>query len=84
MSDAGVRRSFNSSFITYECHCGWVGDDSDIDDWDIQPETDRAVRICPSCGEPVPEWGTHRPLSGISAVARGPLRAALVEFERTE
>lgn len=77
MSGAGVRRSFSNSYITYECHCGWVGDDSDIESWDVQIEQDRAVRVCPSCGTPVPEWGTHCPLSGAAQVARGPLCKAL-------
>ncbi|GAA0475422.1 hypothetical protein GCM10008985_34750 [Halococcus dombrowskii] len=82
MQTAGVRRSFSSSYITYECHCGWVGDNSDIEEWDIQRDRDRAVRICPACGTPMPEWGTHTPIEGVAKVARGPLHEALENVER--
>ena len=77
MPNAGIQRSFSSSYITYKCKCGWLGNDSDIEDWNIQLENDRAVRVCPSCEESVPEWGTHRPLNGISKVARGALQKEL-------
>lgn len=77
MSDAGIQRSFSSSYITYECQCGWIGNDSDIKNWDIQEDRNRAVRVCPSCQESVPEWGTHCPLDGAMRVARGPLQQAL-------
>lgn len=82
MTNAGVHRSFESSRIAYKCHCGWIGGDNEIIEWDIQPERNRAVRVCPACGRSVSEWGTHSPLDGVRRVARGPLQEALEAANR--
>lgn len=61
----------------YDCTCGWHGKESEIDRWDVQQDRDRVVRICPDCGESVPEWGTFGPIEGLIPLARGPLRDSL-------
>jgi len=76
---AWVERSFEEPNIALRCDCGWEGVDSDVRDWDVQSGRDRVVRRCPNCGEPVPEWGALRPIEGAAAIARGPLREALVD-----
>ncbi|MFB6219153.1 MAG: hypothetical protein ABEH77_08285 [Halobacteriaceae archaeon] len=73
-----VTRSFETPHVTFSCDCGWTGPDAAVG-WDIQRERDRAVRRCPDCGDPVPEWGTVTPLDGAALVARGDLRAALAD-----
>ena len=78
MSDtAWVTRSFDTPHIGLRCGCGWEGTDADIDDWDVQHERDRVVRVCPGCGRSVPEWGTLPSVEGAARIARGPLREAL-------
>ena len=74
-----VERSFDAPNVAFRCPCGWRGPDDAVEAWDVQRERDRAVRRCPDCGEPRPEWGAVRPLSGAALVARGPLRRALVD-----
>jgi len=63
----------------YRCPCGWVGAESALDDWDVQPDRDRVVRVCPACESTVPEWGCLSPLDGVRSVAEGDLRSALAE-----
>jgi hypothetical protein len=77
MDDPWLERSFEAPNIALRDDCGWEGTDADIEEWDVQADSDRAVRRCPGCGDPVPEWGTLRPLDGAAQVARGPLREAL-------
>lgn len=72
-----VERSYEEPYLTFRCDCGWEGNDADVDEWAVQRESDRAVRLCPSCDASVPEWGTLRPLDGAARIARGPLRVAL-------
>lgn len=79
MTEPGVDRSFSHPNVQLRCRCGWEGLDADVEDWEIDRERDRVVRRCPSCGEPVPEWGTLRSIDGAAQIARGPLRDALVE-----
>lgn len=79
MPSPSVERSFSKPHLHLQCHCGWNGYDDDIETWDIQEERDRVVRCCPSCCDPVPEWGTLRPIDGVVQIARGSLRTALVD-----
>lgn len=81
MQQPTVERSFDEPYIRLACRCGWNGYDVDIDEWVVERERDRAVRRCPSCDEPVPEWGAVRPLTGADAVGRGPLAEALAEMK---
>jgi len=74
-----VERSFDAPNIALRCRCGWQGVDADVEAWSIERDRDRAVRRCPDCGEPVPEWGTIRPLTGAARVARGDLARALAD-----
>lgn len=76
---AWVERSFDRPNMLFRCDCGWEGVDADVEAWDVQRERDRVVRRCPSCDEPVPEWGTLRTIEGAGHVARGALRRALVD-----
>lgn len=61
----------------FTCDCGWSGTETEIEQWDVQRIRDRVVRRCPGCGEPVPEWGTFRPIEGVARIAKGDLRAEL-------
>ena len=70
---------YGSPAFQFACDCGWTGRETDIDDWAVEIEHDRVVRCCPGCGDPIPEWGTYRPIDGISQLARGPMRQALRE-----
>ncbi|WP_247004522.1 hypothetical protein [Halosolutus gelatinilyticus] len=79
MSEPSVARSLDHPNVQLQCRCSWSGLDADITDWDVQPKRDRVVRKCPDCGEPVPEWGTLRPIDGASRIARGSLADALAE-----
>lgn len=74
---AWVERSYEEPYLTFRCDCGWEGTDADVEEWTVQHDVDRAVRRCPGCETPVPEWGTLRPLDGAARIARGPLRKAL-------
>lgn len=69
--------SVGPSEIEYRCDCGWTGLETTLSDWDVQPERDRVVRVCPGCSTPVPEWGTLRPINGVEKVAAGDLEAVL-------
>jgi len=79
MPEPGVDRSFSEPHTLLTCRCGWEGHDDDIERWDVQRDSDRVVRQCPSCSDPVPEWGTIRPVDAAARIARGPLRRSLVE-----
>jgi hypothetical protein len=79
MPEPSVARSFDHPNVQLQCSCGWNGLDADVTDWDVQLERDRAVRKCPDCGEPVPEWGALRSINGASRLARGPLADALAD-----
>jgi hypothetical protein len=79
MTRPQVERSFSEPHIRLTCRCGWTGHDDDVEDWAIEPERDRVVRRCPSCDEPVPEWGALRSIDGVARLARGSLRESLVE-----
>jgi len=70
-----------STATQYQCLCGWEGPESELDDWDVQTDRDRAVRVCPSCESSVPEWGCLRPIDGIRRVARGSLQRALTDHK---
>lgn len=59
------------------CDCGWEGVESEVTDWDVQHSRDRVVRNCPNCEEPIPEWGTFRPIDGVARIAKGELQEAL-------
>lgn len=63
------------------CDCGWEGTESDVTDWDVQYARDRVVRKCPNCAEPIPEWGTFRPIDGVARIAKGRLQELLTEAE---
>jgi len=63
----------------YRCDCGWIGPESALEDWAVQRDRDRVVRVCPDCGRPVPEWGALRPIDGVAKIAEGDLHDALVE-----
>jgi hypothetical protein len=84
MSEPRVERSFSDPNIQLTCRCGWEGLDADVEEWAIEVDRDRAVRRCPSCGEPVPEWGTLRPLDGAARIARGPLAEALAAADSAD
>lgn len=60
----------------FQCDCGWEGTESDITDWDVQQDRDRVVRQCPNCEDPIPEWGTFRPIDGVARIAKGELAAS--------
>ena len=79
MPRPSVERSFSEPHISLQCRCGWEGHDDDVRQWDVQRASDRVVRVCPDCDEPVPEWGTVRPIDAAARIARGPLEASLVE-----
>lgn len=79
MTEPRIDPSDDRPNIGLECTCGWVGVDDEIEDWDVQPERDRVVRVCPSCGEPVPEWGCLEPIDGVARIARGSLAEALAD-----
>lgn len=79
MSDTDIDRSFTEPKIQLECTCGWRGPDDAIEDWAVERDRDRVVRRCPDCGEPVPEWGAFPSIDGAAMLARGSLRAALVD-----
>jgi len=74
-----VERSFDAPNIAFRCGCGWRGTDAEVEEWAIDRDRHRAVRRCPDCGEPVPEWGAIRPLAGAARVARGGLARALAD-----
>jgi hypothetical protein len=74
-----LERSFDEPYVKLICRCGWTGHDTDIEEWMIDLDRDRAVRRCPDCDEPVPEWGALRPIAGAARIACGPLRESLVE-----
>jgi predicted RNA-binding Zn-ribbon protein involved in translation (DUF1610 family) len=87
MPEPSVGRSFSDPHTLFQCRCGWEGHDDDVERWDVQRANDRVVRVCPDCGEPVPEWGTIRPIDAAARVARGPLETSLVDagvLERRE
>lgn len=63
--------------MAFTCSCGWYGEERDIEEWDIQSDRDRVVRVCPGCSDPVPQWGTFRPIEGVRPLAGGDLKAAL-------
>lgn len=63
----------------YRCRCGWHTLESEIEDWDVQHDRDRVVRICPDCGESVPEWGCIAPIDAAARVARGRMATSLTE-----
>lgn len=73
MTSARVRRSFSDPHIRLFCPCGWEGNDDDIKNWHVEHKRDRVVRVCPGCGEPVPEWGALQPIEGAEKIARGSL-----------
>ena len=82
-----VDRGGGSPHVRFRCRCGWEGHDDDVERWDVQRANDRVVRVCPDCDEPVPEWGTIRPIDAAAGVARGPLETSLVDagvLERRE
>lgn len=79
MDGPWVDRSFAQPNIAFRCRCGWDGIDADIEAWDVQFERDRAVRVCPDCDDPVPEWGTIASIDGATRIARGSLRDSLAE-----
>ena len=81
MTEPRIVPSDDRPNVGLECACGWIGVDSDIEDWDIQRDRDRVVRVCPSCGDPVPEWGCLEPISGVEQIARGSLAEALADAE---
>jgi len=83
-TDPWVSRSWEEPYLELSCDCGWSGTDADINDWDIQKESDRAVRVCPGCENPVPEWGALRPLDGAAQIAKGSLEEALIEADLIE
>ena len=72
-----VARTFGDPYLALACRCGWEGRDRDVTDWDVQSDRDRVVRCCPACDQPVAEWGTLTPISGLSSIAKGSLAAAL-------
>jgi|GEM_PF-2040395 len=84
MPDPSVDRSFSEPHTLLQCRCGWTGHDDDVRRWDVQRDSDRVVRVCPDCGEPVPEWGTIRPIEAAAGIARGPLADSLREAGYTE
>lgn len=63
--------------MLFECDCGWEGTESAITDWDVQQDRDRVVRQCPNCDNPIPEWGTFRPIDGVARIAKGNLQESL-------
>lgn len=77
MTTPSVKPSYYEPYISLTCSCGWEGFDKDIEEWDVQEERDRVVRRCPSCEEPMAEWGALIPIEGAAAIARGPLRQSL-------
>lgn len=79
MSTPSVQPSYYEPYISLTCSCGWDGFDKDVEEWDVQEERDRVVRVCPSCEESMPEWGTLLPIDGAAAIACGSLRESLVE-----
>lgn len=79
MARPQVKRSFTEPQVRLTCRCGWTGHDNEIKDWEIDRERDRVVRKCPDCGEPVPEWGALRSISGVAYLAHESLRESLVE-----
>lgn len=86
MPEQYLERSFEAPELVLRCDCGWVGADTDVAEWVVESRRDRVVRECPSCGEPVPEWGALRSIHGVAQVAYGPLAEAIAEadVERTE
>lgn len=79
MANPSVSRSFDHPNVQLQCGCGWEGLDADVEDWAVEEARDRVIRRCPSCGEPVPEWGALRSIDGAGIIARGPLRDALAD-----
>ncbi|MFB6174285.1 MAG: hypothetical protein ABEI39_06545 [Halobacteriales archaeon] len=79
MDGPWVERSFERPNVRFRCPCGWVGIDDGIEDWRVERDRDRVVRVCPGCGEARPEWGALPSIEGAAAIARGPLREALSE-----
>jgi len=79
MSEPSVGRSFSEPHTRLRCRCGWEGHDDDVERWDVQRDSDRVVRCCPACDDPVPEWGAIRPIDAAAGIARGPLETSLVE-----
>lgn len=79
MPEPRIVPSMDRPNIGLGCACGWTGVDDEIEDWDVQPERDRVVRVCPSCQEPVPEWGCLEPIDGVARIARGSLADALAD-----
>jgi hypothetical protein len=78
-NDSRVSQGFDSPHVALQCTCSWEGTDADIDGWVVDLASDRAVRKCPDCGEPVPEWGALCGIDGLATVARGPLRRTLAD-----
>jgi len=67
----------DSNEVQFRCDCGWSGPESAIEDWSIQQDRDRVVRICPGCETPAPEWGTFSPINAVVPLARGNLQRSL-------
>lgn len=81
MPEQYVERSFEAPELVIRCECGWVGADTDVTDWVVENHRDRVVRVCPSCGEPRPEWGTLHSILGAAQIAHGPLADAIAEAD---
>lgn len=77
MSERGVEMGRREMHL--RCDCGWTGEESAVTDWDVQRDRDRVVRVCPNCGEAVPEWGAFRPIDGVARIAKGSVRESLDE-----
>ena len=63
----------------YRCRCGQTTPESELDEWDVQHDRDRVVRVCHDCGESIPEWGCLTPIDAVARVAYGQLAASLAE-----
>lgn len=74
----------DSNEVQFICDCGWTGPESSIDDWSIQKDRDRVVRVCPGCETPAPEWGTFSPIDAVVPLARDGLQQALDDANITE
>lgn len=61
------------------CTCGWRGAVTDIDDWAVEEDLDHVARVCPDCGESVPEWGAFPAPDGVKRIAKGRIREALLD-----
>lgn len=78
-----VHRGFDDPHIALQCSCGWQGTDGDVTGWKVDWDRDRVVRRCPGCEEPVPQWGSFRPIEGLEPLARGKLRDAIAASRPT-